>query len=188
MDAFLIDHRQTLRGLQKRVIERRHLEERLQNYIRTRLIRTSMDKRGRTREPYFSRLEKLTTRHDDAVLAWQRNRDQITRLISDIGTLALRILLGEGFETIIWLRPISPKRPVAVKWNTKPPLPACFAKSVPQVVDLTMDEDDDGLESLPDFNPSLPTLGSTTKVPATCTSTFHAPEGPYPLPIRRNID
>jgi hypothetical protein len=178
MDAFLIDHRQTLRGLQKRVTERRHLEERLQSYIRTRLIRASMDKRGRAREPYFLRLEKLTTRHDEAILAWKRNRDQITRLISDIGTPALRILLGEDFETIMSLRPISQKRLSAVKQYAWPPLP----KFVPQVVDLTMDEDDDDLESLPDFDPSLPTLGSTAKWPATCTSTFHAPERPYPSP------
>jgi hypothetical protein len=181
MDSFLIDPRQTSRYLEKRVKQRRHLEERLQNYIRTRFIRASLDKRGRAREPYLLRLEKLSPRHYAAVLAWQRNRDQITRLIYDIGTPALRILLGEDFATITSLRPISPKRLVGAKQNTKPPLPACFSKSVPQVVDLTMDDDDDQLESLPDFDPSLPTLGSTTKGPATCTSTFHAPEGPYPL-------
>jgi hypothetical protein len=178
MDAFLIDHRQTLRGLQKRVTERRHLEEQLQNYVRTKLIRASMDKRGRTREPYFLKLEKLTTRHDDAVRAWQWNRFKITRLISDIGTPTLKILLGDDFQTLMSLRPISPMRLSAVKQHTKPSLP----KFVPQVVDLTMDEDEDDFESLPDFDPSLPTLGSTAKGPATCTSTFHAPEGPYPSP------
>ena len=76
------------------------------------------------------------------------------------------------------LRPIAQKRLSAVKQRAKPPLP----KFVSQVVGLTMDEDDDNLESLPDFDPSLPTLGSTAEWPATCTSTFHAPEGPYPSP------
>jgi hypothetical protein len=174
MGSFLIGPRHKLHEYEKRGPQRRHLEDRLENYIRTSFIRISHEKKGRTREPYFLRVEKVTKHFDDAILAWQSNRDQIIRSMSDIGIPTLRILLGEDFQTIISLRPISPKKPSAVRQHAKPLLP----KFVSQVVDLTMDSNDDESESLPDpktFAPGLPTLDPTINGPATWPENFPGP-------------